>query len=57
MLKCTTEFVMMFWDEHGEPIGLIHENGKREIYTVKRASKQDLTELFNAENIPATPGH
>lgn len=52
MNRCSTEFVQMFWDEQGNPIGFIHENGKREIFACRRASKADLVEIFKIEQIP-----
>lgn len=55
MRRCTEEFVMLFWDDKGNPIGFLHENGKREIYAVKRASKPDLQTIFESEYVPPGP--
>jgi hypothetical protein len=50
MRRCTTEFVQMIRGEQGEPMGfLFEEASKREIYAVKRASKEQVAELFEIE--------
>jgi hypothetical protein len=48
-MKATAEIVTMFWSKDGDMTGFLHENGHREIYTVKRATKTELAKLFETE--------
>lgn len=49
MIKATSEIVVMFWDEGGEPVGLLHQNGKREFYRVSYASKDNVLQMLNVD--------
>lgn len=48
MIKATTELMVVFWED-GEPVGLLHQNGKREFYRVTNASKDHVIHLLNAD--------
>lgn len=49
MKKVTSEIVTLFWDDHGEPVGMLHENGKREIYHIRRATKEQVSLLLEVD--------
>ena len=48
MKKATAELVIMFWED-GEPQGILYENGKREFYKIKRATKEDVSNLLEVD--------
>jgi len=50
MITKSNEVVVMFFED-GEPIGVLHENGKREFYRVTRASKQDVQSLLEIPQV------
>lgn len=45
----THELVIMFWKD-GQPAGILFENGKREIYKITRARKEDVSHLLGTIN-------
>jgi hypothetical protein len=49
MRRASVETVIVFWDEDSQPVGMLHENGKRELYKVKPALKQDVMDMLGAE--------
>lgn len=48
MKKTKAEVVVLFY-EGEEPVGLLLENGKREIYRMHRASKEYVAELLDVD--------
>jgi hypothetical protein len=49
MKKVTNELVQIFWED-GEKIGMLHQNGQIELYTLKKATKQDTLEFLEVES-------
>lgn len=48
MKKVTSELVNIFWED-GKMVGLLHQNGRIEVYRLKEASKQDVADLLETE--------
>ncbi len=48
-MKAVSELVTLFLDKDGEITGLLHENGKREIYKVSRATKADVQKILDVD--------
>ena len=45
MKKWTNEVVQIAWED-GQKVAMLHQNGDIEIYTLKRATKQDVERLL-----------
>lgn len=50
MKKVTNELVQIFWED-GQKIAMLHQNGQIELYTLKPATKQDVTSILEADNV------
>lgn len=48
MINKTSELVTIFHQD-GEKIGLLYQNGQVEMYTLKKASKQDVQDLLEVQ--------
>lgn len=48
MMKVTSELVLLF-AEDGEPTGMLVDNGKREFYSIKRATKEQVSQLLEVD--------
>lgn len=49
-MKAINELVTLFLDSDGYITGMLHENGKREIYKVSQATKADVARILEVEN-------
>jgi hypothetical protein len=45
-MKIWTSELVSICTEEGEKIAMLHQNGEIEIYTLKKASKQDIADLL-----------
>ena len=48
MIHKTSELVTIFHDD-GQKVGMLYQNGEVELYTLKKASKQDVVDLLEVE--------
>lgn len=49
-MKTTNEIVTVFWRD-GQMVGMLHQNGALKLFTLKPASKADVAELLESENV------
>jgi hypothetical protein len=49
MIKWTSEIVQIA-TEDGEKVAMLHQNGAIEIYMLRHASKQDVSQLLDVES-------
>lgn len=47
-METTNELVTIFWRDK-QKVGMLHQNGQIEMYTLKPASKADVAELLESE--------
>lgn len=50
MKKVTSELVQVFWED-GEMIAMLHQNGDIKLFTLKKASKQDVVTLLEIDKV------
>lgn len=50
MIKKQTVQVTMFFEDK-EPIGILYQNGKREIYKIERATNEQVDELLETNKV------
>lgn len=55
MKKWTGEHVLMLKEE-GVPVGILYENGQREMYKLKRATKEDVVQFLEVDITPDRVG-
>lgn len=47
-MTITNELVQIFYKD-GEKVGILYQNGQVEIYTLKKATKQDVQDLLEVQ--------
>lgn len=48
-MKVINEIVVLFVEDDGKPIGMLHQNGHAEFYKVSKANKDYINELLGCE--------
>lgn len=51
MSKTWTSELVNICHEDGQKVAMLHQNGNVEIYTLKKANKQDVADLLEVEQV------